>query len=155
MVPLRGPLRVRALVWVRCPRTGNDAAMPVAAVALNIDEALDVHLDVLAEIALDVTLVLNHLADAVYLFFAEILDLLEGINIRLLQDLQRARDRRCRKMYVSAIRACLLRGRSTPAIRAILNSFAASGYCASGLAPVRTGYCGSLRGSSQALTQAN
>src|SRR6185437_7982873 len=24
IVPLRGPLRVRALVWVRCPRTGSE-----------------------------------------------------------------------------------------------------------------------------------
>src|ERR1700723_3514941 len=65
--------------------------MPVATVALNIDEALDVHLGVLAEIALNITLVLNHLADAVYLFFAEVLDLLGGHNIGLLQDLQRTR----------------------------------------------------------------
>ena len=55
------------------------------------------HLDVFAEIALDVTLVLNHLADAVYLFFAKILDLLVGVNIRLLQDLQRRGDCRCRR----------------------------------------------------------
>jgi hypothetical protein len=62
-----------------------------AAVALNIDEALDVHLDVLAEIALDFTFVLNHLADPVDLFFAEILDLLEGVNACLLQNPERAR----------------------------------------------------------------
>src|SRR3974377_2009558 len=65
--------------------------MPAAAVALNIDEALDVHLDVFAEIALDVALVLDHLADVVYLFFTEILNLLEGVHLGLLKDLQRAR----------------------------------------------------------------
>ena len=93
--------------------------MAVAAIALDVDQALDVHLDVFAEIAFDVSLVLDHLTDAVDLFFAQILDLLEGINIRLLQNLLCARGSPIPKMYVSAIRACLLRGRSTPAIRAI------------------------------------
>jgi hypothetical protein len=65
--------------------------MTVSAVALNIDEALDVHLDVFAQIALDVSLVLNHLADTVYLFFTQILNLLEGVNICLPQNLERAR----------------------------------------------------------------
>jgi hypothetical protein len=91
----------------------------VAAIALNVDEALDVHLDVLAQVALDVSFVLDHLTDAVDLVLAQILDLLEGVYIRLLQNLERARGLPMPKMYVSAIRACLLRGRSTPAIRAI------------------------------------
>jgi len=62
-----------------------------AAIALNVDETLDVHLDVLAQVALDVSFVLDHLADAVDLVFAQILNLLEGINIRLRQDGERAR----------------------------------------------------------------
>ena len=49
------------------------------------------HLDVLAQVALDVPFVLDHLADAVDLVFAQILNLLEGIHIRLLQDLERTR----------------------------------------------------------------
>src|SRR6185503_7605182 len=67
------------------------AAMPVAAIALDIDEALDVHLDVFAKIALDITFVLDHLADAVYLFFVQVLDLFEGVYVCLLQDFERAR----------------------------------------------------------------
>src|ERR1700685_3467353 len=65
--------------------------MPRAAIALNVDEALDVHRDVLAQVALDVSFVLDHLADAVHLVLAQILDLLEGIDVRLLQNLQRTR----------------------------------------------------------------
>ena len=49
------------------------------------------HLGVFAEIAFDIPFVLDHLTDAVDLFFAQILDLLEGVNIRLLQNLERAR----------------------------------------------------------------
>src|ERR1035437_2538260 len=61
-----------------------------AAIALNVDQALDVHLHVLAQVAFNVPFVLDHLADAVDLFLAQVLDLLEGIHIRLLQNLERA-----------------------------------------------------------------
>ncbi len=127
--------------------------MTVAAVALNIDEALDVHLDVFAQIALDVTLVLNHLADTVDLFLAQILDLLEGINVRLLQNLERAR-------VTDAEDVCkrdpglLVAGQIDASNTCHSDSFAASVLCLRPQ-PVRTGYCGCLRGSSQALTQAN
>ena len=67
------------------------AAVAQSTVGLNVDEALDVHRDVLAEIAFDVSLVLDNLADAVYLVFAEILDLLEWVNIRRSEDAQRTR----------------------------------------------------------------
>ena len=92
--------------------------MPVAAIALDIDEPLDVHRDVLAQVAFDIALVLNDLADAVYLVLVQVLDLLERIDVRLVQNLERTRvadpeDIRERDP------ACLLRGRSTPAIRAI------------------------------------
>jgi hypothetical protein len=70
--------------------TGKRPPVTRAAIALNVDEALDVHLDVLAQVALDVSFVLDHLADAVDLVLAQILDLLEGIYIRLLQNLERA-----------------------------------------------------------------
>ncbi len=49
------------------------------------------HRDVFAQIAFDVSLVLNHLTDAVYLFLAQILDLLERIHLRRHQYLQRPR----------------------------------------------------------------
>ena len=95
-VPLRGPLRVRALVWVRCPRTGRSGDGGSRG-RTEFDEALDVHRDVLAEIAFDVALVLNHLADAVDLVLAQVLDLLEGVDIGLLQDLERREGCRCRR----------------------------------------------------------
>jgi hypothetical protein len=50
-----------------------------------------VHRDVLAQVALDVAFVLDHLTDAVDLVFAEILDLLERVNVRLRQNLRRTR----------------------------------------------------------------
>src|SRR5208282_4995982 len=65
--------------------------MAVAAIALDVDEALDVHLDVFAKIAFDVSFVLNHLTDAVDLFLAQVLDLLEGVNIRLPENPKGAR----------------------------------------------------------------
>ena len=63
--------------------------LPVAqaAIALNVDEALDVHRNVLAQVAFDFALVLNDLADAVHLFLAQILDLLEAIDVGLVQNL--------------------------------------------------------------------
>jgi len=64
--------------------------MPRPAVTLNVDQTLDVHLDVLAQVALNTALVLDHLANAVDLVLAQILDLLEGVYIRLLQNLERA-----------------------------------------------------------------
>src|SRR5215469_4699361 len=127
--------------------------MPAAAIALDVDEALDVHLDVLAEITLDVTLVLDHLADVVDLFFAEILDLLEGVNVGLLQDAERAR-------IANAVDVCerdpdmLVAGQIDASNTCHLDSFAASCYvppaCADSHGLIRI-----LRGSSQALTQAN
>src|SRR3954467_6173385 len=67
-VPLRGPLRVRGLGWVRCPRAGGRggggrlsarrqmAAVTRAAVRADLDEALDVHGGVLAQVAFHVAL---------------------------------------------------------------------------------------------------
>jgi hypothetical protein len=65
--------------------------MAQTAVRLNVDEAFDVHRDVFAEVALDIALVLDHLADAVYLVFAEILDFLERVYISRSQNPQRTR----------------------------------------------------------------
>jgi len=114
------------------------------AIALNVDQALDVHLDVLAEIAFDVSFVLDHLTDAVNLVFAQILDLLEGVYIRLLQNLLGARvpdpeDVRERD-------PCLLVARQINASNTChFDSFAASG-CVPRPQPVRTGYALCLPG---------
>ena len=48
-----GPLRVRALVWVRWPRTGQPLAVPDALQAPDLDLALDVVLDVAAQVTFD------------------------------------------------------------------------------------------------------
>src|SRR5579863_2748088 len=100
--------------------------MTRAAIALNVDQALDVHLDVLAEIAFDVSFVLDHLTDAVDLVFAKILDLLEGVYIRLLQNLLRARV--ADPEDVSERDPCLLVTRQIDASNTChFDSFAASG----------------------------
>ncbi len=57
------------------------ATMAEPTIGLNVDQALDVHRDVFAEVAFDIAFVLNRLTDAVYLVFAEILDLLERVHI--------------------------------------------------------------------------
>src|SRR6202035_2674061 len=67
------------------------AAVTDAAVRLNVDQPLDVHRDVFAKIAFDVAFLLDDLTDAVNLVFAEILDLLEWVDIRSSQNLQRTR----------------------------------------------------------------
>src|SRR3974390_2908129 len=117
--------------------------MPAAAVALNIDEALDVHLDVFAEIALDVTLVLDHLADAVHLVLAQILDLLGGFNVRLLQDGERARIADA-KDVCERDPSLLVTGQIDASNTCHSESFAASGY----VPPALTGSHGLLRSNS-------
>src|SRR5512146_3564783 len=67
------------------------AAMTEAAVRADFDQPLDVHRNVFAKIAFDAALVFNHLADAVNLFFTEVLAGLERVNVRGVQDLARAR----------------------------------------------------------------
>lgn len=59
--------------------------MSEATVAPNIDKSLDVEVDLLSEIALYLAGLVDGLADAVYLFIGEILDLYIRVNTRLLQ----------------------------------------------------------------------
>ena len=125
--------------------------MTVAAIALNVDEALDVHLDVLAQIAFDVAFVLDHLTDAVDLVFAQILDLLKGVNIRLLQNLRRT-------WIADPEDVCerdpglLVAGQIDASNTCHSDSFAASG-CVPPASTGSHGLYGFLRGSSQALTR--
>ena len=53
--------------------------------------------DVFAEVAFDVAFLLDDLTDAVHLVFVEILELREGIDVRLRQDLAARADCRCRR----------------------------------------------------------
>ncbi len=74
MVARRGPLRVRALVCVRCPRTGKRAAMSQTAIATDVHQALDVHLDALAQVAFDLALRLQDGTNPAQLVFTQIPD---------------------------------------------------------------------------------
>src|SRR3984957_628429 len=66
---------------------------PVAqsTVGLNVNQPLDVHRDVFAQITFDLAFVLYHLADTVYLVFTQILDFLERVHICRPQDAYRTR----------------------------------------------------------------
>ena len=98
------------------------------------------HRDVLAQVAFDVSFVLDHLTDAVDLVLAQILDLLEGVNIRLLQNLERARV--ADPEDVSERDPCLLvAGQIDASNTCHLNSFAASG-CVPPASTGSHGLCG-------------
>src|SRR5579884_2004330 len=73
----RAGVGVRALSALR-----EVAAMAISAIGADFDEPLDVHRNILAQIAFDVALRLNHLADAIDLVFVEVLNLLVGIDLR-------------------------------------------------------------------------
>ena len=60
---LAGPLRVRALVWVRWPRTGRPRRWRKPAIAAEVHQPLDVHGDLAPQIALDHVVAVDHLAD--------------------------------------------------------------------------------------------
>src|SRR3954463_6055528 len=67
------------------------AAMTRAAVRADLDEALDVHGGVLAQVAFHVAFRLDDLADAVDLVFIEVLNLLDRLNLGRFQNLGGAR----------------------------------------------------------------
>ena len=66
-------------------------AMARAAIGPDLDEPLDVHRNVLAQIALDAALAFDDLADAVDLIFVEVLHFLHGVNLGGLDDARGAR----------------------------------------------------------------
>jgi len=84
------------------------AAVTVSAVGADFDEPLDVHRNFFAQIAFHHAFGLDDLADAVDLVFAEILNLLVPVHVRLLQNTGRARianavnvSERDRRMFVA------------------------------------------------------
>src|SRR5579864_1655282 len=79
-------VRMRAL-----PANRQVAAVPKPAVRAYFDEALDVHRNFLAQIALDHSFRLDHRTDAVDLFFAEVLDLFHGVHFGLVENVAGAR----------------------------------------------------------------
>src|SRR5262249_36390820 len=66
------------------------APVPQAAVAADLHQPLDVHRDLLAEIALDAALLLDHPADLADVFLRQILHAHVGADARLGQDVGRA-----------------------------------------------------------------
>src|SRR3954463_13153604 len=70
---------------------GQPTAMAQAAVATDVHQTLDVHLDALAQVALDLALRLDGLADAVQLPLVQIAHAHVGAHVRLLKYGGRAR----------------------------------------------------------------
>jgi hypothetical protein len=65
--------------------------VPQTTIRLNVDQPLDVHAGIFAEIALNVAFILDNLTNAVHLVLSKILDLLEWINIRRSKNPKRTR----------------------------------------------------------------
>jgi len=80
--------------------------MTESTIRADFDQPLDVHRNIFAEVAFDVAFAFDDLADAIDLVFVQVLHLLVRIDFGCCQN-------------VSAMTTCLLRGRSTPAMRAI------------------------------------
>jgi hypothetical protein len=85
MTPLRGPLRVRELVVRALPAHGQTAAMADTAVAADVHEALDVHRDLAPQVALDLQLALDDVANARGLLVAPRLHPLGGSTLALVR----------------------------------------------------------------------
>src|SRR5579862_5693602 len=62
------------------------AAMAESAIGADFDETLDVHRNFLAQIAFHQAFGLNDCADAVDLFFAEVLNLLHRLDLRFVEN---------------------------------------------------------------------
>ena len=96
-IVLRGPLRVRALVRVRCPRTGRLFAVPYAAVAADVHEPLDVHADVGAKVSLHRVFAVDDFPDPVEFVLRTVADFFVLVNIRLCAVSSMPTTFRCRK----------------------------------------------------------
>src|SRR5581483_138017 len=77
----RARVRARALAAHR-----HTFTMPQPAVAGNIHEALDVQLDLAAQVALDAILAVDHFADASNLFLGQVAHPCIRVDIRLFED---------------------------------------------------------------------
>src|SRR5271157_2592510 len=73
------------------PTDGQAAAMTIPTIRTDLDEPLDVHRDVFAQIAFDVAALLDDLTDAVDLIFIEVAHLLGGLHIGRAENALRAR----------------------------------------------------------------
>src|SRR6266851_4530930 len=94
-------VRMRALAPHR-----QAAAMPQAAIGANVHQALDVHLDSLAQVAFDFALRFKNGANAAQIVFAQIFD--PGIQIHLRLDQDRRGTRSADSVNVSKADLCTL-----------------------------------------------
>ena len=69
-----GPLRVRALVLVRWPRTGRPMAVAATLVAADLDLAADVGLDLATEVTLDLEVGFDLVAELDQLLVTQLVD---------------------------------------------------------------------------------
>src|SRR5947209_11967032 len=67
------------------------ATMAESPIRTDLDEALDVHRNILTQIAFNAAFSFDHLADAIYFIFAEILHLFHGVHFRRIQYARSAR----------------------------------------------------------------
>ena len=88
------PLRVRALFLVLCPRTGSPLSaygesdtVTDAAIATDIHESLDVHLDGRTELAFNLVLTVDEITDCRYLLVVPVSDLDAAIDTAGVQNL--------------------------------------------------------------------
>src|ERR1019366_6185748 len=79
-VPRRGPLRVRALVCVRCPRTGRLGGCAQPPVGTHLDVPLDVHRDFFAQVAFDRAFFFQNRTNMVDFVFRQIANFLVEVN---------------------------------------------------------------------------
>ena len=89
--------------------------MPQAAIAADLHQALDVHGNLSAQIALYLDVVVNVVAQLTDIFLSQILHAGVGVDARVLDDIVRD----VTANYVRAISMRFSLGRSTPAIRAM------------------------------------
>ena len=81
-----GPLRVRALVLLRWPRTGSATTVAHAAIAADFSQALDIQRGLTTQITLDDVAVVNGLTELGLIGLRQILDAGVGVDACLCQD---------------------------------------------------------------------
>ena len=127
-----GPRRCRALVLVRCPRTGRLRRCRRPGRSRS-PEALDVHGDLTAQVALDLVAPVDDVAQAVDLLLGQVPDTRVRVDVGLGQDLLAGRAARCRRCRSGrpppASRAGCRCPRCVPTVPPSPDAACASGWC--------------------------
>ncbi len=85
-----GPLRVLALVLVRCPLYGQTLSVTDTAVAVDLDKSLDVHRDLTAKVTFNRVVVFDFVTKLCDLVLGEILRAGIGIDAGICKDVLRS-----------------------------------------------------------------